>query len=426
MANFDKGGESAARFSSTILLIGLGLLGLAGSAYSLYLKAALDANPSYKALCDVSSGVSCSAVNASRYASLFGVPLGSYGVVFYAMVVFLGVISPRLRKRSFADSSLVVALWGLLFSAYLFIVSKFLVGALCPTCVAIYLVNVALFAAAWAAGRESSFGSRLSNGVRLLLAAPVHLVKGRGTEGTLALVGFVVAAASSVLALTAPFWLKERLVDRSPSSAFVREWERSPRREISPPVLEGPDKDYVRGKPLRPVTFVEFSDFECPACKVAYAEIEKVLPRFEDKVLFVYKNYPLDASCNPSITREMHRHACHQAQFARCAGEQGKYWEAVHYLFSLQEKVRDLSVDEGRRVVAEGAKPLGLEEGALQECLASNRHTAKIAADVAEGERYGVQGTPSMWIDGKPVPSFTAAAIEAILERAVKLKESNG
>src|SRR5690606_28441524 len=89
--------------------------------------------------------------------------------------------------------------------------------------------------------------------------------------------------------------------------------------------------DYYVGSPQAPIQIVEFFDYECPFCRKFYGTLRDILKDYEGKYLLVYKNFPIDASCNPSIKFKAHEHACYAAHVARCAGEQGKFHEVLGY-----------------------------------------------------------------------------------------------
>src|SRR5262245_15826529 len=82
------------------------------------------------------------------------------------------------------------------------------------------------------------------------------------------------------------------------------------------------------------VTVVEYGDFECPNCKQAAPAVKLLLQRFEERVRFVYRHFPLE---------DVHPHALLAAETAECAAAQGKFWQMHDVLFANQEhlKARD-------------------------------------------------------------------------------------
>jgi protein-disulfide isomerase len=158
-----------------------------------------------------------------------------------------------------------------------------------------------------------------------------------------------------------------------------------------------------------PVTIVEFSDFHCPFCKRVEDTVAQVLSRCGDTVQFVFRDFPID---------QLHPQSRLAHEAARCAGEQGKFWEYHKLLFEGTPK----SGAEQLKAVAEQA---GLGLPAFEQCLSSGRYKATIQKDIAEGSRLGVNGTPAFFINGRelsgsqPLESF-ARVIDDELSRTAQ------
>ena len=141
----------------------------------------------------------------------------------------------------------------------------------------------------------------------------------------------------------------------------------------------------TRGPKTAKITIVEFSDFECPYCAKAVGEIAAIMAAYPDDVRLVFKQFPL----------EMHPHALMAAEAALAANDQGKFWEMHDKLFA---NARRLSHDS----VFALAQSLGLDMMRFTRDMESGRFRKVVEADVAEGDKIGVYGTPSLFIDGKP------------------------
>lgn len=140
----------------------------------------------------------------------------------------------------------------------------------------------------------------------------------------------------------------------------------------------------VRGDAKAPVTIVEFSDFQCPYCKRAQATLQDLLTKYNGRVKLSFMDFPM---------RTLHPHAQIAAEAARCAGEQGKFWEYHDALFADQSKLDEAGL-------AQTARNLGLDEKSFQSCLTAGRFKAQIEQDLREGTEAGVAGTPGFFIDG--------------------------
>ena len=137
------------------------------------------------------------------------------------------------------------------------------------------------------------------------------------------------------------------------------------------------------GSPNAKVTVVEFSDFECPACKAAQPTVTAVLQKYKDKIRFVYRNFPL-----PS-----HEFGMIAAQAAEAAGLQNKFWEMHDKLF---EKSPDLSKDKLITYAAE----IGLDSAKFNADLDSDAVRQIVLDNQADGNKAGLSVTPTFFING--------------------------
>ncbi len=153
---------------------------------------------------------------------------------------------------------------------------------------------------------------------------------------------------------------------------------------LKPPrfTIQGP-QDLVRGNADAPVTVIEFSDFECPYCARVQSTIKSVEKTYGDKVRLVFRHYPLP----------FHKKAPKASEAAQCAADQGRFWEYHDALFEDQD---DFSVPHLKKL----AVGLKLDIGQFNKCLNGNRHADRVAADLAEGRRLGISGTPTFFING--------------------------
>jgi protein-disulfide isomerase len=133
-----------------------------------------------------------------------------------------------------------------------------------------------------------------------------------------------------------------------------------------------------------PVTIVEFADYQCPYCHRAQSTIDKVMSSYAGKVQLVHRDFPLEG----------HPGAFPAARAARCAGEQGKFWDYHRNLMTAEGPFD--SADFKAR-----AAKLKLDSGAFATCLSSDRHDASIRESLEAGTRAGVTGTPAYFINGR-------------------------
>ena len=159
----------------------------------------------------------------------------------------------------------------------------------------------------------------------------------------------------------------------------------------SQPPKEVSDTDLVKkssqvlGSEDAKVTIVEFSDFQCPACGAAHPVVKQVIKEYGDRILFVYRHFPLLAT---------HQYALKAAEAAEAAGEQGKFWEYHDLLFANQDNLKTEDLKNY-------AKQIGLDMKKFDEALDSGKHKDKVLSDLDDGEKFGVTSTPTFFINGQ-------------------------
>lgn len=143
-------------------------------------------------------------------------------------------------------------------------------------------------------------------------------------------------------------------------------------------------RDHVRGPATAPLTLLEYGDYECPYCGAAHPVLNEVQRIMGPELMFAYRHFPL--------TR-IHLHAYQAAEAAEAAGAQGRFWEMHDLLYANQHRLTapDLLAY---------AKALGLDLERFAADISEDRHAPKLREDFLSGVRSGVNGTPTLFING--------------------------
>jgi protein-disulfide isomerase len=165
-----------------------------------------------------------------------------------------------------------------------------------------------------------------------------------------------------------------------------------------------------------PVTIVEFADFQCPACARFYSFSGRLIKQnYVDaggQARWVYYDYPLD----------QHPHAIPAAHSARCAGEQGRFWQMHDLIFGRQTSWSPK--DDARGDFDDYAGEIGLDQAAYRECMEDGRYLEQIFAAAKYGQRLGVNSTPTLFINGERAPQDYQQLEQMILEAAAAAASS--
>jgi len=133
------------------------------------------------------------------------------------------------------------------------------------------------------------------------------------------------------------------------------------------------------------VTIVEFSDFECPYCGGFYPTLKEIEKNYKDRIRIVYRQFPLTS---------IHPRALKAAEASLCANDQGQFWQMHDAMFTDQ---KNLEVSD----LKDKAAKLTLNTGTFNACLDSSKYASIIKNEILEGAKLGVNGTPSMFINGR-------------------------
>jgi len=191
--------------------------------------------------------------------------------------------------------------------------------------------------------------------------------------------------------------------------AFAEQLRRASKVEINLSAPESPvfqistDDQPSKGNPQARVTIVEFTDYQCPSCAQQHPVVERIMKEFGDRVRLVVRDFPLS----------QHAQAAKAAEAAEAAREQGKYWEYVAVLFRNQSA---LGVDKLKQYATE----LGLDRARFDSSLDSGKFADKVQRDVIEGHKLGVNGTPTLYVNGKRISDRSYESLKAKIESSLE------
>lgn len=165
--------------------------------------------------------------------------------------------------------------------------------------------------------------------------------------------------------------------------------------------LIAPDT-HTAGNASASAFLVEFSDFQCPACKAFQPAIDIILEKYKDKIQFAYRHFPLDK----------HEHAVNAALTAEAAGEQGKFWDMGKLLFENQDRFSEA-------LWKNWANDLSLNLDEFESSFNSQKLKDKINRDRAYGDQIGVNATPTFYLNGKKLELTSQADLVKAVEEAI-------
>jgi Na+:H+ antiporter, NhaA family len=144
-------------------------------------------------------------------------------------------------------------------------------------------------------------------------------------------------------------------------------------------------RDHIQGPSDAPVTLVEYGDFECPFCGMAYADLKEIRSRLDDRLRLVFRHFP----------RPVHPHAFNAAEASECAAAQGEdsFWPMHDQLFEHQHALDNHNL-------VEYAASIGLDRSRFEHNLSAHTYVRRVQDDLQSGARSDVHGTPTFFING--------------------------
>ena len=343
-----------------------------------------------QSLCNVSTSFNCDDVAKSKYSSVFGIPVASFGLFFFLLLAYF---NSKLNLVSFS------VLLGLIPSAFLLFLSIFIIKKFCLFCMLLDLTLLCLLFLSYKHLNLSGLKKEIKNLMTLKF--------------------LIYSFLSALFALSLPFLLKkfvfEAALDDSEINKVYNVWSRQ--KEVDLKVncdVQNSERDFCKGSANAKITIVEFSDFQCPFCKLAAKKISQIYSQNKDLVRVVFKNFPLDVKCNELFTSAPHDLACDAAILARCAGKEEKFWQYHDALFSLD--YLDWSMEKLLAI----SDRLGLDTKKVNQCAFEKSTLDEAKKDVSLGNEIGITSTPTIFINGKKVNLNRLDQLEKLIKRIAK------
>jgi protein-disulfide isomerase/uncharacterized membrane protein len=363
--------------------------------------------------CNISEKINCDTVALSEWSALLGFPTAAWGLLFYAVLMLIALWSyfklldgEEQNVASGAAWLFAITTLSLVPTAGLAAISFFKIGSLCLLCLLTYLVNILLAILAYGMYKDSK-GSSSSLSTRLQI-----FTRSFGQTW------WIVAAITLALHVFSPTIVGQMATGAKDSfddktlSYVLQSYATSPKVNL---LL---DTYPSFGPTDAKITVVEYSDFQCPYCARSSVVVTPLLKSYGNLVRYVYKPYPLDSACNPNMNRSPHPLACLAAKIGQCVFEQkgsNSFFEFKKSVFDSQSK---LSTD----LIKSFATNAGLDSAQTDACLADPKGHQQIVDSVKEGSKVGVEGTPSIFINGRkvdagPHPKVIRAVIDYLLRQ---------
>lgn len=362
-----------------------------------------------QSLCSLNDKFNCEVVAASEYSSVMGMPLALFGMSFN-VILFIVILVAWLGFTDFVGRwyrfAFLLATGSVLASLVMAGISLTQMSTYCLFCIALYVLSAVTF--------ESL---RRVQGPKFLGELKNDFVKVAESKGLIAMLVSIPVLAfvgDRVIADQYGAGKLNQLINRS-----LYDWQSNPAISFTTPALLSDGQNPPQAK----MTVYEFADFRCSHCRDASHALH-VFRKAHPDVHFGFYSFPLDGDCNPAIKGSAGGVSCRLAKATYCAEQQKAGWEMHDEIFGQFMTFAQLAnadaVDKELKPVAEKLK---IDYQTLVRCMNENTTHEAIVAQAKMGIDAQVEGTPSIFVNGRKLPG---GQMPAVLDRAFdSLNKSN-
>lgn len=333
----------------------------------------------------------CASIAVSAYSKPLGIPLPALAMGFYFSLFSLCFWAWRNPQSCYEPLYFAYFMASLAIPVTMLMafIAKTKVHGFCPGCAGLWTINLCI----WPALVKQlglRWGNALGSLSELITHDKLRLQRARVMRSLIfsgssilifCVIGFVAATVQSQAGM---FGDKER---------GIKEYQEGNVVFLNADMFTGPQIKGVRSGTGIVMDIVEFSDLQCPACRMAAQYFRPFMLQHGNEVRFAYHNYPLDGACNAYVPNGMHHMGCASARAAICAGNQDKFFEFHDQAFDNQESLSD-------ETLAQAAQNIGLDMDKFNACLKDPQTESRLQKDIEWGESVKVEFTPTIIING--------------------------
>ncbi len=354
-------------------MVFLAFSGLGNSIYLTISHYRVYTDVAYRSFCAISKSINCDTVSQSPYSIFIGIPVpvwGIIGYVFFLLLLFFAWNRDTPRQRS-CTIPFILALFFSLYSIVLGYISTFIIHSYCMMCIISYGINFLLLYDAWLIWKRFD-NLPFLNGIKI-----DFLLLWKKRKATL-------PVFLSFLGLLVFLWIY-----------FPSYWIYTPpilSKEIPSGVTE--DGHPWIGAVDPKLTITEFTDYLCFQCKKMHFHLRQLVAQYPDKLRLVHRHFPMDQAYNPLVKEPFHIGSGKMALLSLYAAEKKKFWEINDMLFNIDKQ-------EGHFNIRGMARAEGFDVMEFAGSANDRELQRKLRADIRDGIKLGISGTPGYLINGK-------------------------
>lgn len=356
-------------------------------------------------VCNVSSTFNCDTVTASKFASFLGIPMAMWGVAANLILLFLLCITRwnlTLDRDMTSRYAFLMSILVLLGSVVMGAISITSMTAYCLFCIGTYILSLISFVGAWKGATNPTI-SNLTEDIK------DAFVTDKWFLGSLVAIPVIAFIANLMYTETKGFGDMEKI-----SKERVGYWTMAPEQQFD----NSKGLTLQMGTEPAVMTIVEFADFFCPHCKHAAPPIHSFVKGHTD-VKLVFKPFPIDGTCNKAVQGGGDGVRCGLAASVFCAEKIAqKGWTAHDFIFEKQAEFMGAPILD--KLLDQVATATGISADELKKCSSDTATLELISGMAKEGETAQIQGTPTVFVNGKLLTGGQSKPVLEEVYRAIK------
>jgi len=343
-----------------------------------------------ESFCAISEFINCDTATASSYSTFLHIPVAWFGFLTYLIITgfsFVCIFSSKKRVET-AAMAWFLSILAILYSIRMAYVLAFILKVICVECVVLYLINIINFIVLWKV---------LNVPIKKTVLFFVDYIKAIFKKTNLDFSPKFITHTIVIIFVFVVGWL----LMYNKVLAFKQNEGISLKQKVDAHYIQSLYDIKVKpdwpmwGTKGAPVTIIEFSEFQCPFCKLSAFNFKPYLREFKKDVQYYFVNYPLDNSCNVFMDHQMHPKACMEAMASVCVNKLGgDFWGFHDDLFRDQKNITSENMEKL-------ALKYGIDKTKFNECLNSDEIKKQIADDVETANSIYIKGVPAIFINGR-------------------------
>ena len=330
-------------------------------------------------LCNINDFWACDQATQSPLGSIGGMPTSIFGIIMGVIGIFAAFAGSKAVERT----TKTVLLVNFIACLVLFLYSLLALGSLCPMCTAYYVISAICY---------------------FLFHKYSHL--GFGIDPK---IGGLYFALVLIPLIGMNFYIGNKEAKKvSLTDSYVKQFKAL--KDYGDPEVESEFKIHVGEKNFSesPIRVTIFSDFQCPYCQAVADQAPELIREFKDKISIQYMFYPLDPGCNKNMKGGGHNYACKAAYLAAC--DTKKFAEVHDHIFKKQSEISNENLNAW-------ADKFGLPK----TCFTDSKIHEKIQQTLNAGDKYNLQSTPTIIINGKKLEGLVPTVhLKSMLRSLIK------